>query len=146
MAHAKAGNKVQVLYRGTLEDGQVFDATDDSKPFEFTLGTRLVVPGFERAVIGMAPGDTKTVRCPPEDAFGHRRDELALTIPRAHLPSDVEPQMGMTLHVRSKDDRQKGISRVMITEMCDQTVTLDGNHPLAGKELIYEITLLKIFS
>jgi peptidylprolyl isomerase len=142
MTAAKNGDTVQVHYRGLFEDGTVFDATHQTEPFELTLGDHLVVPGFEKAIIGMQVGEEKTVTVPPEDAFGEIQEGLTVTLKKSDLPGKIEPKVGMMLQVRSK--KHEGISKVTVTEVTDDTVTLDGNHPLAGKTLTYEIELVAI--
>jgi len=142
MTAAKTGDIVQVHYRGLFEDGTVFDATHQKEPFEFTLGETMVVPGFEKAVLGMEIGEEKTVTVPPEDAFGRIQEGLAVTVKMSDLPGKIEPRVGMMLQVRSKEHKE--VSKVTITAVTDDTVTLDGNHPLAGKALTYEIELVAI--
>jgi peptidylprolyl isomerase len=142
MTAAKSGDTVNVNYRGLFEDGTVFDSNYETEPFTFTLGENMVVPGFENAVIGMKLGEEKTVTVPPEEAFGQPNEELAVTVPKSSLPGNIEPQVGMMLQVRAKGG--EGISKVTITAVTDDSVTLDGNHPLAGKVLIYEIELVAI--
>jgi FKBP-type peptidyl-prolyl cis-trans isomerase 2 len=142
MAAAKSGDTVNVNYRGLFEDGTVFDSNYETEPFEFTLGENMVVPGFEKAVLGMEVGDEKTVTVPPEEAFGQPQEGLAVTVPKSSLPETFEPQVGMMLQVRAK--RSQSVSKVTITAVTGDTVTLDGNHPLAGKTLTYEIELIAI--
>ena len=142
MAAAKAGDTVAVNYRGLFEDGTVFDSNYETEPFEFTLGENQVVPGFEKAVVGMEVGEGKTVTVPPEEAFGRPQDGLAVTVKKSDLPEKIEYKVGMMLQVRAKGG--KGVSKVTVTEVTADTVTLDGNHPLAGKTLTYEIELVAI--
>lgn len=141
MAQAKAGDKVRVHYSGSLEDGTIFDSSLEKEPLEFTLGREMVIPGFENAVVEMNEGDTKTVTIPPEDAYGHRREELVVDIEKSRIPPSIDPQLGMVLQVSSHDGT---IAVVTVTDITEDTVTLDGNHPLAGEELIFEIKLLEI--
>lgn len=143
MAQAKSGDRVKVHYSGFLEDGTVFDSSLEGDPFEFTLGEGMVIPGFENAVIGMDVGETKTVNIPFAEAYGPRRDELMATIERAQLPDHISPEVGMSLQVRTPDG---SFTNVLITEVTPSTVTLDANHPLAGKDLIFEIKLVEIAS
>ncbi|HEC91867.1 MAG TPA: peptidylprolyl isomerase [Candidatus Atribacteria bacterium] len=141
MAQAKIGDKVKVHYSGSLKDGTVFDSSLEKEPFEFTLGEDMVIPGFENAIIGMNEGETKTVSIPPEEAYGDYREELVVTVDRSQIPSDIEPRLGMVLQVRS---REGTIANVIIRDITENSITLDGNHPLAGKELTFEIKLLEV--
>ncbi len=140
VAEAKMGDKVKVHYRGTLEDGTEFDTSFGGDPLEFTLGENQVIPGFENAVVGMSEGDKKTVSIPPDEGYGPHMEELVATIPRSHLPNDLEPQEGMTLEARSEDGH---VTVVTITDVGNDTVTLDANHELAGQELTFEIQLVE---
>jgi peptidylprolyl isomerase len=137
---ASAGDKVRVHYTGRLDDGTVFDTSEGREPIEFTLGTDAVIAGFESAVIGLEVGDKKTVVVGPEDAYGVRRDDRIATVPRSQLPDDIVPEAGMVLRAVGGD----GEMLVMITRVADDEVTLDGNHPLAGRQLTFEIELAVI--
>jgi FKBP-type peptidyl-prolyl cis-trans isomerase 2 len=141
MAQAKEGDMVDVHYTGTLDDGTVFDSSEGKDPLQFTLGEKQVIPGFEDAVTGMNPGDTKTVKILPEEAYGEHREEMVLTITRDRLPENLELFVGQQLKVPQDDG---GDFVVRITELGDEEVTLDANHPLAGQELTFELKLLKI--
>jgi len=141
MATAKNGDTVKVHYTGKLNDGTVFDSSKDRDPLEFKLGEGQIIPGFEEAVVGMNPGDSKTAVIPEERAYGPHRDEMVMTVDRGRLPGDIDPQVGQQLTV----SQPKGDSfNVVVTEVTDDKVTLDGNHPLAGKELTFEIQLVEI--
>jgi peptidylprolyl isomerase len=139
--NAKSGDKVKVHYTGTLEDGTPFDSSRDGDPVEFTLGTGEVIAGFEKAVDGMAVGDSKTVSVPPEDGYGPRDEGQVVVIDRTELPAELEPEVGMILEASSDDGV---IAHVLITAVAGDKVTLDANHELAGKTLSYEITLVEI--
>ena len=138
---AKNGNIVQVNYTGKLADGTVFDTSVGLKPLEFTLGAGQMIPGFEKAVLGMKIGEKKTVTIPAKDAYGPRRNDLIQEIGREKLPSGLTPEVGLQLQVKRADG---GISIVTITNVSDTTVMIDANHPLAGKDLTFEIELVKI--
>ena len=139
---AKNGNIVQVDYTGKLADGTVFDSSVGSEPLEFKLGAGQVIPGFEKAVLGMKVGEKKTVTIPANEAYGPHRDEQVVELSREELPSDLTPQVGQQLVVTQQDGRQ---IIVVITNVSDNnTVTIDANHPLAGKDLTFEIELVKI--
>ncbi|MEE9200811.1 MAG: peptidylprolyl isomerase [Candidatus Brocadiales bacterium] len=141
MAQAKAGDTVRVHYSGSLEDGEVFDSSLERKPLEFSLGHGMVVPGFENAVIGMDIGETKTVSIPPEGAYGPHFQERTLVVEQSQVPPNIDPQIGMKLQLPSPEG---GMSGAVITNVTEDTVTLDMNHPLAGKTLTFEIKLVEI--
>ncbi len=149
MAQAKTGDKVRVHYTGRLEDGTVFDSSDchegecgcENGPLEFTIGEGQVIPGFERAVVGMIPGDEKTVTIPVADAYGERVDAMVAEVPRTELPADLTPEVGMQLEVTQHDGSS---FPVLITEVTDTAVTIDANHPLAGRALIFDLRLVEI--
>lgn len=140
-AQVKNGNTVQVNYIGKLADGTVFDSSVGRTPLEFTLGGGKVIPGFDKAVLGMKVGEKKTVTIPSNEAYGPYRNDLTLEIPRADLAKDITPQVGMQLQSTQSDG---SLIVVTITKMSETTVTLDANHPLAGKDLTFEIELVKI--
>ena len=139
-ATAKDGDRVRVHYTGKLEDGQVFDSSRGGEPLEFTVGAGEVIPGFDEAVRGMQVGETKTVEIVPEDAYGPRRDGLVATIERERAQFPVEPQVGMNLALPLQDGSQL---EVVVTEVTDEHVTIDGNHPLAGEKLIFDVELIE---
>lgn len=149
MAQAKEGDKVKVHYTGRLENGDVFDSSEcgedecgcETGPLEFTIGEGEVIPGFEKGVIGMSVGESKTLNIPVEDGYGDRHDEMVATVEREHMPSDLTPEVGMRLEVTQEDGQQ---FPVVITEVTDTHITLDANHPLAGRELIFDIKLVEI--
>jgi len=141
MAQAKAGDKVKINFTGKLEDGSVFANTADSEPLEFKLGEGKIIPGIENAVEGMNVGESRTVKVAPEHAYGRRRDDLIEEVSRDKFPKDVEPQIGQRFEV----PQQEGQPMVVrVTDVSEQTVTLDGNHPLAGRDLTFELELLEI--
>lgn len=140
MEQARAGDTVRIHYTGKLGSGEVFDSSRGRDPFEFTLGEGQVIAGFDDAVAGMAPGEEKTVSIPPEQAYGPRRDELSGEVPRAQFPPDIDPHVGQQLQMQ-----QNGQNFVVtVTGVTDETVRLDANHPLAGKELTFELELVEI--
>ena len=140
-SEARNGDVVQVDYTGKLADGTVFDSSAGREPLEFTLGAGQVIPGFEKAVFGMKVGEKKTATIPVEEAYGPYRDDMVAEISREKLPSDVTPEVGQQLVVRQPDGREIVVT---ITEVSDETVTVDANHPLAGKDLMFEIELVNI--
>ncbi len=138
---AKSGDTVSVEYTGKLQDGTVFDSSLDSGLLEFTLGEGSVIPGFEQAVTGMETGETKIVTIPAEQAYGQRQDDLEQVVPRDLLPVDLEPEVGMQLRSTSVDGQTMIVT---ITNVTEDTITVDANPPLAGYELTFEIKLVEI--
>lgn len=141
MAKAKNGDKVKVGYTLTLNDNTVVENTDEHKPIEFTINSGEAIPGFEQAVIGMSPGESKSVKIPPEKAYGEHRDELIMEVDRKDLPEDFEAEVGQHLRVESEKSEP---FMVTVTDTSESKVTMDANHPLAGKTLNFEIELLEI--
>jgi len=141
MSNAKDGDTVTVHYTGTLEDGTVFDSSKDRDPLQFTLGKGQLIKGFENAVLGMSIGETKTVRIPSNEAYGTRRDELILKFNKTDIPTNIEPKEGLVLNLRSPDGRTM---MAEITEVSVDSVTLDANHPLAGRDLTFKIDLVEV--
>ncbi|HOA23961.1 MAG: peptidylprolyl isomerase [Aggregatilineales bacterium] len=141
MTQAKIGDTVRVHYTGRFEDGTVFDTSQGREPIEFTLGEHEVIPGFENAVAGMQAGETKTTQIPPEDAYGERREDLLIDVPRAEVPADIDPQVGQTLQVQGAGGQ---VFPVVVASVGEDTITLDANHPLAGRSLIFDIHLIDI--
>ena len=141
MAQVKQGDTVKVHYIGKLADGTTFDNSHDEDPLEFTLGAGQVLPGFEGAVLGMEPGDSKTMTIPADDAYGAYDEEMLMEVDRSQLPSKIEPQVGQQLQVRQPDGETFS---VIVAEIEPDKVTLDANHPLAGKDLTFEIVLVSI--
>jgi len=138
---AKDGDTVKIHYTGTLEDGTTFDTSEGREPLEFTLGEGMVIPGFEKAVYGLQVGKSKTVTIPVEEAYGPYSDDLILVVEREELPADLEPEVGQQLQMQQTDGRTVV---VIITDVSEDTITIDANHPLAGKDLTFEIELVEI--
>jgi len=138
---AKDGDRVRVHYTGRLEDGQVFDSSreGEGEPLEFTVGAGEVIPGFDEGVRGMQVGESKTIEIEPEDAYGPRRDGLVTSVSREMAQFPVEPQIGMRFGLPLQDGNQ---IEVVVTEVTDEQVTIDGNHPLAGEKLIFDVELI----
>jgi len=166
MAQAKTGDKVKVHYIGTLEDGSVFDSSEESveqlndhscgcasknegcgcgscatEPMEFIIGAGQLIPKFEAAVIGLEPGGSITVTIPADDAYGQRAEEMMAVIERSEIPAEINPEPGQQMEVILEDGSPLP---VLVTEVTDTTITLDGNHPLAGRELTFAIRLIEI--
>jgi peptidylprolyl isomerase len=138
---AKRGDKVRVHYRGTLDDGTEFDSSKGGDPIQFTLGQGDVIPGFESAVEGMSTGEKKTEHIRADRAYGQRRDDLVFNVSRDRMPPDSEVQVGDTLRIGFPDGNS---SVVKVTEVGADNVTLDANHPLAGRDLTFELELVAI--
>jgi len=141
MAKAKNGDTVKVHYTAKLEDGREFVSSGNREPLQFTIGEGKVIPSVEQAVVGMSPGDSKTEKVPADQAFGPYREELVVEIDRTRIPEGVDPKVGQRLRVQ-KDDG--GITEVLVTGVTESKVTLDGNHPLARNDLVFDIQLLEI--
>jgi peptidylprolyl isomerase len=141
MQQAKSGDTVHIHYRGTLEDGSVFDSSEGSDPIAFTLGAGEVIPGFERAVEGMSTGEKKTETIPADQAYGERREELVFTISREQMPENSEIEIGDMLRVGFPDGSS---ADVQVAAIEDESVTLDANHPLAGQDLTFQLELVSI--
>lgn len=140
MAQAKQGDTVRVHYTGTLDDGTVFDSSREREPLEFNLGTGQVIPGFDQALTGMKPGESKKVTIPADQAYGPYRDELVLVVDRAEFPAEIAPTLGDQFEL--SQDGQSFV--VNVTDVNDDSVTLDANHPLAGEDLTFELQLVEI--
>ncbi len=143
MTQAKLGDNVSIHYTGKLEDGTVFDSSRDRDPLQFSLGGGQVIPGFEAAVVGMTPGDSKTEVVDAEAAYGPHRDEMVMVVERTQIPEDIPLDIGVQLQLRGP---QGQLLPVLVTELSDAEVTLDANHPLAGETLFFDIELLDIAS
>lgn len=140
MSKVKEGDTVKVHYTGTLKNGEVFDSSKDKEPLEFTLGEGQLIPGFEKAVVGMAIGDSASIDIPSDEAYGEEREDLIINVPKDQLPDDVTPQVGMQLQVNQGNGQP---IPVRIKEVGETELTLDANHPLAGKDLSFEIELVE---
>lgn len=141
MAEAKKGDTVKVHYTGILENGEQFDSSKGRDPLEFTIGEGQVIPGFENGVVGLNPGETRNVKIPPEEGYGPRYEEMVLNVERSKFPEGVTPEIGQQLQLKQPDGK---VFVVTITGIEKDTVTLDANHPLAGKVLNFEIELVEI--
>lgn len=141
MASAQKGDKVFVHYVGKLDDGSVFDSSINSNPLEFTIGDGSIIPGFEEAVIGLEEGQKKSFTVKPEDAYGPYYNERVIVINKSQLPPDLDPQIGDRLQGQQPDG---SVVLFSVINRNGDEITLDGNHPLAGKNLNFEIELVKI--
>lgn len=143
MTEAKKGDKVKVHYTGKLKDGTVFDTSLQRDPMEFTLGEGRLIDGFEDAVIGMAPGEDKTIQIEAERAYGVYDEQLVQRIARESIPGAIDLENGLEFRATSPDGQELLLK---VTEFTDSEVTMDGNHPLAGRDLTFELNLLEIVS
>lgn len=154
MAQAQKGDRVKIHFTGRLEDGSIFDTTaaaegeccsgdcsGEHEAFEMVLGNEEFFIPVEEALVGMAPGEKKTIKVSPEDAFGDYDDECVFTIERSQLPDDMVPEAGMEVELTDEDDQSVVVS---VVEVTDTTITFDANHPLAGEELTLDIELVEI--
>ncbi|MEM6842368.1 MAG: peptidylprolyl isomerase [Bacteroidota bacterium] len=141
MSKAKSGDTVHVHYTGTLSDGSEFDSSRKrNQPLEFTLGQGQMIAGFEKAVNGMEVGDSKQVNIPSQEAYGEVKKDMIMEASKSDFPDNITPQVGQQLAVNTEGQQVP----VVITEIKGDTVVLDANHPLAGKDLIFDIELVKI--
>ena len=143
MSQVKYGDTVKVHYTGTLDDGTVFDTSIGGDPVKFTIGEGTVIPGFEEAVLGMGPGESKVATIASGRAYGPYRDEMIVDIDRTLLPTDLEPEVGQHLQIFQESDQS---AIVTVLDVSDSAVTIDANHPLAGHDLTFEIKLVEIQS
>ena len=141
MATAKSGDMVAVHYTGSLADGTIFDSSREGEPLSFTIGVGQVIAGFNDAVDGMSVGESVTVTIPAADAYGEYNEQFVITVPPADIPPEIEVEVGMDLQLHQEDG---GAIPVRVTEVTDDHVTLDANHPLAGQNLTFEIELVSI--
>jgi FKBP-type peptidyl-prolyl cis-trans isomerase 2 len=138
---AKANDKVKVHYKGTLDNGQIFDSSEGKDPLEFTLGTGQVISGFDKGVIGMEVNQSKTINIPCAEAYGEVREELIQEVPKSQLPEEIKPEVGLQLVSKTPDGNQIPL---VVTEVKEQSIVVDANHPLAGQDLTFEVTLVEI--
>ena len=141
MATARSGDTVRVHYTGRLDDGTVFDTSEGREPLEFALGTGQVIAGFDDAVEGMSPGETKTVWIPAVDAYGAHDEDLLLLVERDRFPPEMELELGQRLQMTRENEAPV---LVTVADMLDEGIVLDANHPLAGRDLSFDLELVEI--
>lgn len=141
MTEAKSGDTVRLHYKGTLDDGSVFDSSEGREPLEFTVGSGQIIPGLDQAIPGMKVGDEKTVRIEPEDAYGPHNPDAQQSIPRSNVPEDLPLKVGLELQAQTENGETM---RVTVVGFSDDEIVLDANHPLAGKVLTFEIQITGI--
>ncbi|MFP4369616.1 MAG: FKBP-type peptidyl-prolyl cis-trans isomerase [Bacteroidota bacterium] len=137
----KKGDTVKIHYTGKLESGEVFDSSKDREPLEFTVGTGQVIPGFENGILGMDKGETKTVEVPVDEGYGSYRDDLIFEIAKSELPPDIDPSVGERLQMQNDQGQVIGVT---VSKVTDDTLFIDANHPLAGKDLEFDIELIDV--
>ena len=138
---AKVKDKVKVHYKGTLSNGQVFDSSEGRDPLEFTLGSGQIIPGFENGILGMQVEESKTINIPAAEAYGEPKEELKQEVQKAQLPPEIKPEVGLQLMSKAPDGREIPL---VVTEVKKDSIIIDSNHPLAGKDLTFEVTLVSI--
>lgn len=143
MSKAEKGKTVKVHYTGTLNDENktLFDSSREREPLEFTLGAGQMIQGFDNAVEGMKVGESKKVEVPMDEAYGPRKDEAIISVSKTQLPEGMEPQVGMQLEATQQDGRKQ---LLVVADVKEEEVVLDANHPLAGKDLIFDIELVDV--
>lgn len=142
MSQVKNNDTVKVHYTGKLEDGKVFDSSlERGEPLQFTLGQGQIIPGFERGLIDMKVNEKKTVSIPKEEAYGEPNDQLIQEVPKDQLPENIDPQVGMAL-VSEGPNGQK--INLVVKDVKDSSIVVDGNHPLAGQDLVFDLELVEI--
>lgn len=141
MLRAQEGDTVCIHYTGKLLDGTQFESSYSKSPLVFKIGQSAIIPGLENAVVGMFQGEKKSVYVASNDGYGERNDSLVWKVKREMLPTDVEPEVGQVLESLQDDGRHV---QVIITDFSDTTVTLDGNHPLAGHDVVFDLELVEI--
>ncbi len=141
MQQVKNGDKVKVHYHGRLTDGTTFDSSQGREPLEFEVGSGMVIKGFDDGVMGMVIGDKKTLQIPADEAYGDKSPDVLVEFPIEQFPEDMKPEIGMQLNMTSTNGQ---VVPVVITEVLEESVILDANHPLAGEALVFDIELVEI--
>jgi len=141
MSQVKENNTVKVNYTGKLSDGQVFDSSEGKEPMEFTLGQGQLIPGFEKGLIDMKLNEKKTITIAKEEAYGEINNDLIQEVEKTQLPQDMTPEVGMGLVSKSPDGQEMNL---LVVEVREESIVIDGNHPLAGKELIFDLEVVEI--
>ncbi|MGK0421012.1 MAG: FKBP-type peptidyl-prolyl cis-trans isomerase SlpA [Polaribacter sp.] len=141
MNQVKENNTVKVNYTGKLADGQVFDSSEGKEPIEFTLGQGQLIPGFEKGLIDMKLNEKKTITVAKEEAYGDVNKDLIQEVKKTELPQDMTPEVGMGLVSKSPDGQEMNL---MVVEVKEESIVIDGNHPLAGKDLVFDLEVIEI--
>lgn len=141
MSTAKSGDIVRIHYTGTLTDGTQFDSSAGREPLGFRLGAGQIIPGLEREIAGMAVGEKKSATIAATDAYGPYNPGQVQEVPRSALPPEIQPETGMQLQATTADGQPVNL---VVTAVAEESITVDGNHPLAGKDLVFEVELVEI--
>ncbi|MDE9449675.1 peptidylprolyl isomerase [Aliiroseovarius sp. Z3] len=141
MTEVTSGATVRIHYTGTLEDGTVFDSSEGRDPLEFTVGSGMIIPGLDKALPGMTVGEKKKVTIAPEEAYGHRQEEALLEVPRGDIPAEIPLEVGLQLQMTGQQGQPVPVT---VTELTEESVTLDANHALAGKTLIFDFEVVSV--
>lgn len=141
MQQVKSGDTVKVHYHGRLTDGTTFDSSAGREPLQFEVGNGDVIPGFENGVMGMTVGDKKNIQIPVDEAYGPKNPDMIVALPASEFPEDLELEVGMRLNMTNSEGH---VIPVVVTEIGQENVTLDANHPLAGEDLVFDIELVEI--
>lgn len=143
MSQAKKNDTVKVHYTGKLSSGEVFDSSKDRDPLEFKIGSGQLIPGFDQAVEGMEVNEKKTINIPSDKAYGASNPDLIRNVSQEQLPDNIDPEVGQTLIASGPEGQE---TRLVVTEVHDEHIVVDANHPLAGKDLIFDLELVSIDS
>lgn len=141
MQAVKNGDTVKVHYQGRLTDGTMFDSSEGRAPLEFKVGAHMVIKGFENGVLDMKPGEKKTIHIPVDQAYGPKNDEMIMEFPKANIPPDLNPEVGMELQMSNPEGQ---VFQVRVAAVNSEFITLDANHPLAGQDLVFDLELVEI--
>ncbi|EIA07646.1 peptidylprolyl isomerase [Flavobacterium frigoris] len=141
MSQVKENNTVKVHYTGKLSDGQVFDSSEGKEPLEFTLGQGRLIPGFEKGLIDMKLNEKKTITIASDEAYGAVREDLIQEVAKSELPQEITPEVGMGLVSKAPDGQEMNL---LVAEVREESIVLDGNHPLAGKDLTFDLEVVEI--
>jgi len=141
MTEIKNGDVVRIHYTGKFTDGTPFDSSDGREPLEFKMGAGQIIPGLERSIEGMDVGDKETVTVPAADAYGPRDDAQVQAIPRTAIPDGVDVDVGSRLQANTADGRTVNLT---VVDLDDSSVTVDANHPLAGRDLVFDIEIIDV--
>lgn len=141
MSQVKKDKTVKVHYTGKLTNGEVFDSSDGREPLEFTVGAGQMIPGFENGILDMKLNEKKTIEIPASEAYGERREELMQEVPKNQLPEEIKPEVGMPLMAQLPDGGQQ---QLVIAEVREESIVVDANHPLAGKDLVFDVEVVEI--
>ena len=141
MIQVTVNSTVKVHYTGKLADGEVFDTSDGKEPIEFTLGQGQLIPGFEKGLIDMKLNEKKTINMTKDEAYGEVNETLIQEVKKTDLPQDMEPKVGMGLVSKSPEGQEINL---MVVEVKEETIVIDGNHPLAGRDLIFDLEVVEI--